>query len=177
MKKLLKFSLVAGAAIILAACLGAEQTVQSTDKQFELTLDKKFTNVLDQKKDIIANRLPGTPEEHLTLLQLAGDRDSGDLAYAVSLPLPESVEITLDDFISVMNEQMDELPQIKDFKVEPVSAELNNQINYRAESKIEDQSYYEFCRIAIDKTITTICVGTGNNLDEAQKIINSIKFL
>lgn len=175
MKNHLKVSLVAGAALVLTACFGSDQTVQSTDDRFEITINKNYKNVLEQKKEIIANRLPGTPEEHLTLLQLSGDKDTGDLAYAVSLPLPEGVEISVDDFITVMKEQMDEMPQIKDFSVEAIP-NSENQINYTAETNIEEQSYYEHCRIAIDNTITTICIGTGKDLDAATNAINTIKF-
>lgn len=175
MNKLFKASMILSAAAIIAACGESVKKVEPTNQLFSMDISSEYQDVMDKRDVITATRLEGTPVENITLLQAKKGDISQDLLYAVSLDLPEGVTITLKEFEEVMNEQMDAINEIVDFKVMPVK-ESDTQINYIAETRLNNVPYYEYCRIAVEEQITTICLGTTNDTKGAEAAINSIQF-
>ncbi len=175
MNKLLKASMILGSAIIIAACGDSVKEVKPTNQLFSMNIDSDYQDVMDKRDVITATRLEGTPVEHITLLQAKNGDITQDLLYAVSLELPEGVVISLKEFEEVMNEQMDAINEIVDFKVSPVQGS-DTQITYIAETRDNGEPYFEHCRIAVEKTITTICIGTTEDQEAAQKAIDSVAF-
>lgn len=175
MKKLLKASILLGTAVIIAACGDSLKKVEPTNQLFSMDISAEYQDIMDKREVVTATRLEGTPAEHITLLQAKkGDIDA-DLLYAVSLDLPEGITISLKEFEEVMNEQMDAINEIIDFKVSPVKGS-DTQITYVAETVDKGQPYFEHCRIAVEKTITTICIATTKDQKAAQSAIDSIIF-
>ncbi|MHC5225410.1 lipoprotein [Ignatzschineria sp. LJL83] len=175
MKHFLKRSLIISTIFILAACGQSEQTIQATNQLFTINVSSDYQDVMAQRDFIASDRLEGTPVENIILLQAKQGNLEGDLLYAVSLDLPEGVTISLDQFKEVMNTQMDLIPDVLDFKVSPV-ADSDTQITYVAETVDQDKPYFEYCRIAVESSITTICIGTRNDHEGAQKAIDSVQF-
>lgn len=175
MNKLLKASIILGTASIIAACGDSLQKVEPTNQLFSMDISSHYQDVMDKRDVVTATRLEGTPAEHVTLLQAKNGDITKDLLYAVSLELPEGVTISLKEFEEVMNEQMDAINEIIDFKVSPVQGS-DTQITYVAETRDNGQPYFEHCRIAVEKTITTICIGTTQDQQEAKNAIDSVIF-
>ena len=175
MNKLFKASMILSAAAIIAACGESVKKVEPTNQLFSMDISSEYQDVMDKRDVITATRLEGTPVENITLLQAKKGDISQDLLYAVSLDLPEGVTITLKEFEEVMNEQMDAINEILDFKVSPVKGS-DTQITYIAETTDNGQPYFEHCKIAVEQTITTICIGTTKDQKGAQAAIDSIVF-
>lgn len=175
MNKLLKASMILGSAVIIAACGDSLKKVEPTNQLFSMDISSEYQDIMDKRDVVTATRLEGTPVEHITLLQAKNGDIGKDLLYAVSLDLPEGVAISLKEFEEVMNEQMDAINEIIDFKVSPVKGS-DTQITYVAETRDNGQPYFEHCRIAVEKTITTICIGTTSDQKNAQSAIDSVIF-
>ncbi|UNM97094.1 hypothetical protein MMG00_04395 [Ignatzschineria rhizosphaerae] len=175
MHKFFKASIILGAAVIIAACGESVKKVEPTNQLFSMDINSDYQDVMDKRDVITASRLEGTPVESITLLQAENGDISKDLLYAVSLDLPEGIVITLKEFEEVMNEQMEAINEIVDFKVSPVKGS-DTQITYIAETKDNGQPYFEHCKIAVEQTITTICIGTTKDQKAAQAAIDSIVF-
>ena len=175
MNKLLKATIALGAMMILAACGDSLKSLSPEDQLFTMKVSEQFQDVMDKKDAIVAVRLEGAPAENITLLQAKEGDIEKDILYAVTIDLPEGVVITLSEFEEVMNEQMNAINEIVDFKVMPVK-ESDTQINYIAETRLNNVPYYEYCRIAVEEQITTICLGTTNDTKGAEAAINSIQF-
>lgn len=167
--------MILGAAAVIAACGESIKKIEPTNQLFSMDISSEFQDVMDKRDVITATRLEGTPVENITLLQAKNGDISKDLLYAVSLDLPEGITITLKEFEEVMNEQMEAINEIIDFKVSPVKGS-DTQITYIAETVDNGQPYYEHCKIAVEKTITTICIGTTKDQKGAQTAIDSVTF-
>ena len=176
MNKFFKASIVLGAAVFLTACGDSVKILEPQDNLFKITVSSAYEDVMDKRDAIIAGRLEGTPAENITLLQAKKGDITNDLLYAVTLKLPEGVVITLKEFEEVMNEQMEAINEIVDFKVSPVAGS-NTQITYVAETKDQGKPYFEHCKISVDNSITTICIGTSNDQKAAKEAIEGIEFL
>lgn len=175
MNRLIKaFSLVS-ILLFLAACGESIKTIEPADGLFKISVSDQYQDIMDKKDAVVAVRLEGAPADNITLLQAKDGDIEKDIIYAVTIELPEGVEISLPDFEQVMNEQMNSIKEIVDFKVSPVKGH-ENQINYVAETNLNNSAYYEYCRIAVDKSITTICIGTIKDPKGAKSAIDSIEF-
>lgn len=175
MNKLLKASMILGTAVVIAACGESVKKIEPTNQLFSMNISSEYQDIMDKKEVVAGTRLEGTPADKITLLQAKNGDITKDLLYAVSLELPEGVVITLKEFEEVMNEQMDAINEIVDFKVSPVKGS-DTQITYIAETTDNGQPYFEHCKIAVEKTITTICIGTTKDQKGAQLAIDSIVF-
>ena len=175
MNKFFKASMILGAAVVITACGDSVKKIEPTNQLFSMDISADYQDVMDKRDIITATRLEGTPVESITLLQAQKGDISKDLLYAVSLDLPEGVIITLKEFEEVMNEQMESINEIVDFKVSPVKGS-DTQITYIAETTDNGQPYFEHCKIAVEQTITTICIGTTKNQEAAQAAIDSVVF-
>ena len=176
MNKFFKASMVLGTVAILTACGDSVKTLEPNDHLFKITVSSEYEDVTAKQDAIIAGRLEGTPVENITLLQAKKGDITNDLLYAVTLDLPEGVVITLKEFEEVMNEQMEAINEIVDFKVSPVAGS-QTQITYVAETTDNGTPYFEHCKISVESNITTICIGTTKDQKGAQKAIESIEFL
>ena len=175
MKHFFKRSLIVSSILVLAACGESEKSIEATNQLFTINVNSDYQDVMDKRDFIASDRLEGTPVENIILLQAKkGDLES-DLLYAVNLDLPEGVTISLDEFKEVMNTQMEQIPDIMNFKVSPV-ANSDTQITYVAETIDQDKPYFEYCRIAVESSITTICIGTNKDHEGAKKAIDSVQF-
>lgn len=175
MNKLFKASMILGALTVITACGESVKTVTPSNQLFSINISSDYQDIMDKREVVTATRLEGTPAENITLLQAKNGDISKDLLYAVSLDLPEGVVISLKEFEEVMNEQMEAINEIRDFKVSPVEGS-DTQITYIAETTDNGQPYFEHCKIAVEKTITTICIGTTQDQKGAQAAIESIQF-
>lgn len=175
MNNLIKAPLMLLTMLILAGCGEALKTVQSSDDLLSITISDKYQNAMDQRNELTAVRLKGTPVENITILETKEGRLDGDIVYAVTLNLPEGVEVSLQEYEQVMEEQMKGITEIVDFKVTPVK-DTNNQLDYVAKTNLA-VPYYEYCRIAVGTSITSVCIGTTNDQDGAKNALKSIQFL
>lgn len=175
MKCFFKRSLIVSSILVLAACGQSEKSIEATNQLFTINVDSDYQDVMDKRDFIVSDRLAGTPVNNIVLLQAKKGNLEDDLLYAVNLELPQGVTISLDEFKEVMNAQMDQIPDITSFKVSPVT-ESDTQITYIAETIDQDKPYFEYCRIAVESSITTICIGTHKDHEGAQKAINSVQF-
>lgn len=175
MNNLIKAPLILLAILLLAGCGEALKTIESSDHLLSITISDKYQDAMDKRNELTAVRLKGTPIENITILETKGGRLDGDIVYAVTLNLPEGVEVSLKEYEEVMEEQMKGITEIVDFKVTPVK-DTDNQLDYIAKTNLA-VPYYEYCRIAVGSSITSICIGTTNDQDGAKKALKSIQFL
>lgn len=177
MKRILQVTLTTLAAmLILASCGDSVKTITAQGDYFTIELSTDYRDVSNMKDFVIAERLPGTNPENILLLEARKGNIADDLLYAVRLELPQDVVITKDEYQDVMNEQMASIAEIKNFKALPVKDEAH-EISYVAETSARDgRPYYEYCLIALDKAITSVCIGTSRDPKAAEKAIKSIQF-
>ncbi len=176
MHKLLKASVAIATILILAACGESTKTVQSKDGLFEIIISEQYQDVMDKRDAAVAVRLESAPAENITLLQAKEGDITNDLLYAVTIEIPEDVQVTLPDFEKMMYEQMNQIKEIVDFKVKSIEGS-NTELLYTAQTNVSESPYYEFCRVSVENQITTICIGTRQDPKGAEKAIESIHFL
>lgn len=177
MKKILPITITAlSAMFILASCGESVKTVSPTEGYFTIELNTDYQDVTGMKDFVIAERLPGTDPNNLILLQARKGNIADDLLYSVRLQLPEGIVVTKDEYEDVMNEQMENIPEIKSFKALPVKNEAS-EVAYAAETTtLDGRPYYEYCLISLEDAITSVCLGTSRDPKAAEKAINSVQF-
>ncbi|WP_434777555.1 hypothetical protein [Neisseria sp. Ec49-e6-T10] len=142
--------------------------VTSSDGAYSISLNGDFKDKIADKAQIAALRLPGTPVDKVTMLQLAGDEKTGDMVYGISFEFPAGAKMPpIDDLIKQMDVQTKSMPSVKNAQASKVEG-TDNQMMYSMENSVGGITAYETCRMAVTDKLLTVCVASQNTGDKAR---------
>ncbi|MBP6116240.1 MAG: hypothetical protein KBC57_12260 [Neisseriaceae bacterium] len=169
-------------AISLTACSGSKEEtlkeVTSSDGAYTLSVGESYQDKIADKAAVISARMPGTPADKVTLLQMAGNDERGNAVYGLSMPIPAGASVTIKDLSQQVEAVSKSMSGVKNMTITEVEG-ADNQATYSMENDIGGVSAFEVCRLAVGESqIFTVCALTQESEDHAQaeQIINSIKF-
>ncbi len=169
-------------AVSLTACSGSKEEslkeVTSSDGAYTLSVGESFKDKIADKAAVISARMPGTPVDNVTLLQMAGNDDRGNAVYGLSMPIPAGAKVTIKDLSQQVEAVSKSMSGVKNMSIKEVEG-VDNQATYSMENDLGGVTAFEVCRLAVGESkIFTVCALTQESADhtQAEQIIQSIKF-